>query len=64
MLLVRIKEAVEGCWGKMKGFGDQGREVCRELGHVGYVRFVGGTKFGEGSGVRPLIGRTEIVVEG
>ena len=22
VLLVRIKEAVEGCWGEMKGFGD------------------------------------------
>ena len=31
---------------------------------MGYVRFVGVTEFGEGRGVRPLIGGTEIVAEG
>ncbi len=31
---------------------------------MGYVRFVGGAELGEGGGIRPLIGGTEIVIEG
>ena len=31
---------------------------------MGYVLFVGGTEFGKGGGVRPLIGGKEVVVKG
>ena len=64
MLLIFVEEAVEGCWGKVEGFGDEGGEACGEEGHGGYVGFKGRAEGGEDGRLGPLVGGEEVVIKG
>ena len=64
VLLVLVEEAIEGCWGKVEGLGDEGGEGAGQGRHCGDVRFVSWAEVGEERGVRPLVWGQEVVVEG